>query len=452
MKRHTFKKLMKAAIGLLALLLIVVGCSSKSSKQTTTASNGELEGEITVWHSFTQGPRLESIQKSADAFMKEHPKVKIKIETFSWNDFYTKWTTGLSSGNVPDLSTALPNQVMEMINSDALVPLNDSIEKIGKDRFSEKALGEAKIGDNYYSVPLYAHAQVMWLRKDLLEAKGIQVPKTWDQLFEASKKLTEGGVYGMSVPMGTNDFMGTRFLNFYVRSAGESLLTKDLKANLTSKVAQDGIKYWVNMYKEVSPKDSLNFNVLQQATLFYQGKTAFDFNSGFQIGGVNTNSPQLIDSIDAYPIPKVKESDKDNGIETSNVPMVVWKNSKHPEIAKAFMETLFEEKNYINFLNSTPVGMLPTISGISDKEEYKNNETRQKFQHAEQVITEAMQKGTAIGYENKPSVQAGIMTNQHIIEQMFQDIISNGTDPMEAAKAAEKQLNDLFETVVVSTK
>ena len=51
----------------------------------------------------------------------------------------------------------------------------------------------------------------------------------------------------------------------------------------------------------------------------------------------------------------------------------------------------------------------------------------------------------AIGYENGPSVQAGMLTNQHIIEQMFQDIISNGTDPMKAAKEAEKQLNDLFE-------
>ena len=50
---------------------------------------------------------------------------------------------------------------------------------------------------------------------------------------------------------GQNDMMGTRFLNFYVRSGGGSLLTKDLKANLTSKLAQDGIKYWVKMYKRI---------------------------------------------------------------------------------------------------------------------------------------------------------------------------------------------------------
>src|SRR5699024_6418104 len=206
----------------------------------------------------------------------------------------------------------------------------------------------------------------------------------------------------MSIDLGTNDFMATRFLNFYVRSAGGSLLTKDLKADLTSKLAQDGIKYWVKMYKEVSPKDSLNFNVLQQATLFYQGKTAFDFNSGFQIGGVQANSPQLLDSIDAYPMPKVKDSDKDYGIETSNIPMVVWKNSKHQDVAKAFMQYLFKDKNYVEFLNSTPVGMLPTISGITDLPEYKDNETRKKFAHAEEVILEAAKKGTAIGYENEP--------------------------------------------------
>ena len=71
----------------------------------------------------------------------------------------------------------------------------------------------------------------------------VDVYKRQDQLYEASKKLKENGVYGLSVPFGTNDLMGTRFLNLYVRSGGGSLLTKDLKANLTSKLAQDGIKY-----------------------------------------------------------------------------------------------------------------------------------------------------------------------------------------------------------------
>lgn len=442
------EKLKKIFFMLILAIFVLVGCSDSDGGSENTAmpdENAELSGDIVMWHSFTQGPRLESIQKSADEFMEEHPEVNIEIHTFSWNDFYTKWTTGLTSGNIPDISTALPNHVVEMINADALVPLNDFIDHMGKDRFTEAALSEGQKGDNFYSVPLYSHAQVMWVRKDLLDKEGYEVPKTWDEFYEVSKALTKDDVYGVSVPMGTNDFMATRFLNFYVRSAGESLLTEDLKVDLTSDIAQEGIKFWTKLYEEVSPEDSINYDVLQQATLYYQGRTAFDFNSGFQISGVETNTPQLLDSIDAYPIPKHNVDDPDYGIETSNIPMVVWKNSEHVDVAKAFLAKLYEDENYIEFLNATPVGMLPSISGISDLPQYKEHEVRQKFSHAEEVIANAAEKGTAIGFEHGPSVEAGILLNQHIIEEMFQDIVTNGTDSMEAAKTAEDKLNELFQ-------
>ncbi|WP_409368507.1 ABC transporter substrate-binding protein [Lysinibacillus sp. 38-6] len=427
-------------------MMIMTACSNGEKEATTDQSaSGEFEGEITVWHSFTQGPRLEFMQAAADTFMKEHPKVKIKIETFAWPEFYTKWTTGLQSGQVPDVSTALPNHVVELIDVDALVPLNDVIDNIGRDRFYEAPLKEGTVDDNNYSIPLYSHAQVMWYRKDLLEAAGLEVPKTWDELFETAKKLNNPpNVYGLSVPMGSGDMMATRFLNFYVRSAGETLITKDGKANLTSKAAIDGINYWLNMYKATSPEGSVNYKVLDQANLYYQGKTAFDFNSGFQIGGVETNSPQLLDKIDAAPMPKINANDPDNGIETSNIPVVVWKNSKHPEIAKAFVESLYEKEEYIKFLHSVPAGMLPALKDIAEDPAFLNNPTIQKFDNAVKVISDAVDKGTAIGMENGPTLQSGIIVSQGTIEKMFQDIVLKNVPVNEAAEKAEKELNDLF--------
>ena len=439
------RKLAMLLAGVMLVGSILSGCGgSEEPAAAITTADGELEGDITFWHSFTQGPRLETIQKAADEFMEENPKVNIKIETFSWNDFYTKWTTGLASGNVPDMSTAQVGQVAEMINADALIPLNDLIDEIGRDKFNESALDECTLDGNNYAVPLYSHAMVMWIRKDLLEANNLEVPKTWDELYEAAKTLTKDGIYGLSFPCGSNDFQATNFLNFYVRSGGGSLLTDDLKADLTSDLAIDGINYWLKVYNDCSPKDSINYDVLDQATLYYQGKTAFDFNSGFQIGGVETNSPDLLEDIDCYPIPTIDGSEQ-KGITTTNQPMVIWKNSEHPEICAAFIKKLYEEDTYIEFLHAQPVGMLPAISGISDTEEYRDNETIQQFAHAEEVIDSQLPGGTAIGFEHGPSVQAGILTNQHVIEEMFQDIITNGTDVETAAKAAEDQLNDLFE-------
>lgn len=443
------KKVISVLLAAMMVASMAVGCGGNTEKADTgsAAANGELSGEITFWHSFTQGPRLEVIQATADEFMEENPDVKINIETFSWGDFYTKWTTGLASGNVPDMSTALPGHVVEMMDAEAIVPLDDVIDDIGRDRFAETALSEGEKDGACYSIPLYSHAQVMWYRKDLLQAAGLEVPTTWEEFAAASKALTKDGVYGCSFPCGSSDLMATRFLNFYVRSGGGSLLTDDLKADLTSDVAIDGINYWLDIYKNCSPKDSVNYAVLDQANLYYQGKTAFDFNSGFQISGVETNSPDLVDQIDCAPLPKMNADDPDYGAETSNIPMVVWANSEHPEICKAFMEELYDTDTYTEFLAATPVGMLPSITGISDSETYQSNETVQKFAHAEEVISKTVELGTAIGFEHGPSVQAGLLTSQGIIETMFQDIITNGTDVKTAAQTAEDQLNEVFSSV-----
>ncbi len=443
MKKKTLSVLLAAVM----VVTMAAGCQKGSGGNDSSSGDGELKGDITFWHSFTQGGRMDVIQEAADKFMEDNPDVTITIETFSWGDFYTKWTTGLASGNVPDMSTALPGHVVEMMDAEAVIPLDDVIEDIGKDRFAEAALSEGERDGEYYSLPLYSHAQVMWYRKDLLEDANLEVPETWEEFAEAAKALTKDGVYGCSFPCGSGDLMATRFLNFYVRSGGGSLLTDDLKADLTSDIAIEGIKYWLDIYENCSPKDSVNYAVLDQANLYYQGKTAFDFNSGFHISGVETNSPDLVDSIDCAPLPRLNKDDPVYGAETSNIPMVVWSKSEHPEICKAFIETLYEDDTYTEFLAATPVGMLPSVTGISDTEAYKSNEIIQKFSNAEQVIAEAVSLSAAIGFEHGPSVEAGLLTSQGIVEEMFQDIITNGTDVEKAAKAAEDKLNEVFASV-----
>lgn len=95
--------------------------------------------------------------------------------------------------------------------------------------------------------------------------------------------------------------------------------------------------------------------------------------------------------------------------------------------------------------------MLPVVSGITELEAYKDNEIRKKFHHAE-GYTWSSEKRYSYWLRKRSSVQAGFLTNQHIIEQMFQDIITNGKDPKQSDQEAEKQFNDLFETITVNIK
>jgi hypothetical protein len=151
-----------------------------------------------------------------------------------------------------------------------------------------------------------------------------------------------------------------------------------------------------------------------------------------------------LDKIAAAPIPKVNATDPEQGIETSNIPVIVWKNSKHPEIAKAFVESLYEKEKYIKFLHSVPGGMLPALKDISNDPAYLDNPIIKQFQDTITVINNAVDKGTAIGMEFGPKPEAGIITSQGVIEKMFQEIILKNVPVEEAAKKAEKELNDLF--------
>ena len=245
-----------------------------------------------------------------------------------------------------------------------------------------------------------------------------------------------------------NDLLCTRYLNYYVRSGGGSLLNDDLTANLTSDLAIEGINFWVNVYKNCSPAETINYTVNDHATLYYQGTTAFDFNSGFMISGVESNRPDLLEYVSCAPLPKMNEDDPYYSAEATHIPLVVWKNSEHPEICQAFIEYLYQEDNYLDFLAAVPVGMLPSIKGIDQNETYLSNPIVQQFSDEAAVITKAVEEGTAIGFEHGPSAQAGLLTSQGVIEEMFQDIITNGTDVETAAKAAEDKLNEIFATMV----
>ncbi|MDO4669831.1 MAG: sugar ABC transporter substrate-binding protein, partial [Butyricicoccus pullicaecorum] len=132
----------------------------------------------------------------------------------------------------------------------------------------------------------------------------------------------------------------------------------------------------------------------------------------------------------------------------THIPLVVWNNSEHPEICKAFIEFLYEDENYIDFIHSVPVGMLPSLNDIAEKEAYLNDETIKAFSDSVDIIQTAVDTGHAIGFEHGPTAQASYLTSQGVIENMFQDIITNGTDVETAAKAAEEQLNEIFDTMI----
>src|SRR5262249_26166819 len=83
---------------LFTLLLTACGGGGNGSATTTP-------GKVTInwWHISTTDPGKKDMQNIANAYMKLHPNVNIKITILENDAFKTKLTTVLQSGKPPDL-------------------------------------------------------------------------------------------------------------------------------------------------------------------------------------------------------------------------------------------------------------------------------------------------------------------------------------------------------------
>lgn len=116
-----------------------------------------------------------------------------------------------------DLMSLDPPFIAELANADYLAPVPDDIAaQVSKD-VAEGALQGASWGDKLVTVPFWANTQLLWYRKSVAEAAGLDLsqPVTWDQVMDAAKDQDKDlGVQGVKAEA------YTVWINALVESAG----------------------------------------------------------------------------------------------------------------------------------------------------------------------------------------------------------------------------------------
>jgi glucose/mannose transport system substrate-binding protein len=102
----------------------------------------------------------------------------------------------VTAGNAPTAVQMLGFDILDWANQGALADLNDVAAKEGWDAVVPDALkGFAKADGKWVSAPVNVHStNWVWANKAVLEANGIEVPKTWDEFVAALDKLAAAGV------------------------------------------------------------------------------------------------------------------------------------------------------------------------------------------------------------------------------------------------------------------
>jgi multiple sugar transport system substrate-binding protein len=431
---------MKRALSVGLLVLISAVFLFAGGKQEQTKKEEPIN--LTFWHSYSQKERIDSINSTIDAFQKQNPNVTIMPEVVPWGAFYQKWVAAHEAKTLPDFSTALLNQALLMYKAGATQSVDGVLKAIGgPDAFLKRTIENLNFNGTYIGIPHYAHARLLWYRRDLLEQAGIKPPATWDEMKAAAVKLNNPPtMHGFVVPLADNS-PADIYLFLFIRSNGGMIFDKDGSVKINSQATREALEYLIDLYKTVSPQGSLSYNTNEIKAAFISGRTPFIIEAPFIIsdamrGGGTWVSPKTLAGI---PIPKNKEQ----AWMSELISLVMMKTTKHPNTVASFLKFMFIEDQYIPFLHSMPGGQLPTVTAVAKSSKFFEHPIVKDYRDSIENAIEGIEKGTPVAMSQGPNLWAAVVDGEEVLARLLQDIAAGKKSMDQALKDVEARLRQI---------
>ena len=137
----------------------------------------------------------------------EETGIKTKLTVVKWDEYWTMLEAGAQGGSLPDVFWMHSNESERYMSNDMLLDLTDKIAEsdvIDPANYPEDIWGLYTHEDKYYAVPKDVDTVALWYNKTMFDEAEMEYPTadwTWDDMFEAAKKLTkdDGSQYGLAL-------------------------------------------------------------------------------------------------------------------------------------------------------------------------------------------------------------------------------------------------------------
>ncbi|MCU1440363.1 MAG: maltose-binding protein [Rhodoglobus sp.] len=246
------KSLAVAAAAVTALAL--AGCTaSAGAPENGIGEPGatDISGTVTFWHAYSaDSPEVATLDDVIiPAFEKKFPDVTVKSVPVPYDDLHQKLITAVAGDQLPDLVRADIGWVPELADLGVLVPLSEEMPDFQAlaDATYPGSLATNKWKDAYYGLPLDTNTRVTLYNSGALDAAGVDVPTTVEDLVAAAPALKAAGSYAFA----DNGASGWNVLP-WIWSAGGDITNEDVTeatGYLNSPESVQGIQTLVDLYQ-----------------------------------------------------------------------------------------------------------------------------------------------------------------------------------------------------------
>ncbi|MGW7520565.1 ABC transporter substrate-binding protein [Streptomyces sp. NPDC054796] len=374
-----------------AAAFAVAGCGSDDDGDEP---KGRKKGEkitLTFW-SWVPG-----IEKPVGMWNKQHPEVQVDVEKVSAVDGaqYAKMHAAVKAGNPPDLGQIEFPAVPSFLLDNGLLDLSEHGAEDVRKKFTGWQWKQSVFGDSVFAIPQASGPMGLFVRQDLFDEWGIDVPTTWDEYEEAARAIRDKGAYieTFSPPNG-NRFAG------YAWQAGARWFsvegeewTVSIDDGPTRKIAD----YWENLVREkliTTDPDRQNAWYKNVQT----GKIVAWIGASWGDALLVGNAPKTKGKWRVVPLPQWKKGDNAQA-NWGGSTTAVFAKTKYPEDAMDFAVWLNSDPEAIEALIAGGAGWPAAAEGWApsdldvEKDFFGGQRYSEVFEKADKAVDTSWQWG-----------------------------------------------------------
>jgi len=433
--------------------LIPVVFTAVSLALPTWAAEKKL---VRIWHTETEPKSVQAFQEIINDFEKLHPDITVKQEALAWGDLEAKLTAALAAGAPPDASHGQAVTCASFYAKGLLRPLEDVAEAVGRENIWEAIRGPCRFDGRYYGIPHSAATSLLIYRKDVFKQKGLKPPETWDDLIKVAQAMTErdkdGRVtrYGLSLP-GVGLFINIMVGELVKANGGRLFDLKTGRPTFTEKPVIEALDFYKKLNDTVLPPGWLGHGYLDTFANLATGKAAMLYQGyGRGAGYIERYAAREMANADHFGVlvKPIGPSGKATAAQIDAEPWMVFKNAKHPNEAAEFLKFFFKEDNYIKYLHSVPIHLLPTLKSVRRNPAYQANDMVRRWKEWQDMqyrYFEADQaKPTLVIEWSDLRLPFGLeVLGSGIIPDMVTDVV-RGMPAQQAAAKAQARAEELI--------
>lgn len=369
----------KTAVVLLISFFIIltqVSCSTKNAKDVIKQDDkGSSEKDVTITFSIGKDPTGAN-QKVIEIFEQKNPGIKVNYQEMPSNatQHHDAYVTALSGGdNSVDVYAIDITWPSEFASAGWLMPLTKLFEESRREEYLSGPIDGVTYKGTVYAVPFQTGAGVLYYRTDLIPKS----PKTWEELFEISKKLmSEKKIeYGFVFQGSQYEGIVCNALEYIWSNGGEILDETDVV--LESENSLEALNIFKNMLA-IAPKGVTAYTEPESLAVFKAGKAAFMRNWPNAWNQLNSDDSLVKGKVGIMPIPKGPKGENSGTSTLGGWNLAINKNSRNSNAAWKLIDFLAGEE--AQAIRAIKGGYLPVL-----KSTYKDVEVLRANPHFEKL-------------------------------------------------------------------